>query len=196
MHFRFIFFLLLLFNLLKQYKVKLKFSGHYHYNLGHNKGFYESGSTARGTYLKLDIDTQYKKAKIYESKGVNTTDLRLIADLYLDTSMGEVEPPSSLPRVAKVKNKGGYVSKVYVDYTDVSGDKVSKKSPKLSLGNTYSVDIPAGSTDLKVRSESNTGLVWEPTRVIFDEYIDESKSFCAETWNTALKPKWGHVSCN
>tara|TARA_B100001059_G_C17822061_1_gene578932 strand:- start:313 stop:2184 length:1872 start_codon:yes stop_codon:yes gene_type:complete len=184
-------------NLLSKYNVKLRFSGHYHYNLGKSSnGFYESGSTATGTYLKLDINTRDKKARIYKSTGNNTVNLELIEEIYLDVSADDIEKPIPLSKVVKVKNEGGYLSYVWVDYLDADGNSVSKKSPKLSLGNTYMINIPGGSTNLRVRSESKTGLVWEPYRVIFDKNRSTSENFCAKTWGTTLKPKWGYVSCN
>lgn len=53
--------------LLNKHKVKLRFSGHYHYNVVKNSnGFFSSGSTARGDYLKLTIDSQQRTAAVYK----------------------------------------------------------------------------------------------------------------------------------
>ncbi|MCG9780367.1 thiol-activated cytolysin C-terminal domain-containing protein [Photobacterium damselae] len=183
--------------LLKKYDVKLKFSGHYHYNLGKSSsGFYESGSSARGDYLKLDIDTKNRVAKIYKSDGVNSTNLIHIDDVVLNFDSNNIPTPKPLSTIVKVKNNGGYESYVWVSYNDINGRKINKKSNKLLLGNIFKIDIPGGSTNLSIRSANNTALVWEPQRNIFSENREVATDFCVDTWGTTLHSRWGYTSCN
>jgi len=74
-----------LINLLNKYNVKLRFSGHNHFSLGAKtlNGFYRSGSTARGTYLKLDINTFTNKAVIYTSD-VGTDEIEFYEEIQLE----------------------------------------------------------------------------------------------------------------
>ncbi|MCS0038326.1 ricin-type beta-trefoil lectin domain protein [Vibrio alginolyticus] len=186
-----------LYHILDKYDIKLKFSGHYHYNLGKSStGFYESGSSARGDYLKLDIDVGNRVAKIYKSSGVNSVSLDLIDEVSLNIDNNIIHPPKPLPATVKVKNNGGYESYVWVSYDDINGNEVRKSSGKLLLGNVFKLDIPGGSKNLRVRSANNTGLVWEPQRNIFSEYRELATDFCVKTWGTTLNSKWGYTSCN
>lgn len=63
--------------LISSYNVKLLFSGHYHnVEKNYEKGltFYNSGSMAKGSYIKLIIDKNFRKANIFSVKtrdGVN-----------------------------------------------------------------------------------------------------------------------------
>ncbi|WP_182038512.1 ricin-type beta-trefoil lectin domain protein [Vibrio alginolyticus] len=186
-----------LYHILDKYDVKLKFSGHYHYNLGKSStGFYESGSSARGDYLKLDVDVRNRVAKIYKSNGINSVSLDLIDEVPLNFENNITEPPKPLHTTVKVKNNGGYESYVWVSYDDINGNEVRKSSGKLLLGNVFKLDIPGGSKNLRVRSANNTGLVWEPQRNIFSEYRELATDFCVKTWGTTLNSKWGYTSCN
>lgn len=61
--------------------------------LGKKKGdFRLSGSSALGTYLKVDVDTSKKTAKVY--KGVNNTATpELIETISLEPPKGNITPP-------------------------------------------------------------------------------------------------------
>ncbi|MCX9134853.1 metallophosphoesterase [Aeromonas veronii] len=54
-------------DLIQSYNVKLLFAGHYHHveiNYDHNLAFYNSGSMAKGSYLKLTVDKKARTAHI------------------------------------------------------------------------------------------------------------------------------------
>ncbi|HIF9079093.1 TPA: metallophosphoesterase family protein [Photobacterium damselae] len=181
---------------LNEFDVKLIFTGHYHDNLGGYSGNFSSGSSAKGTYLKLDIDSKNKTAKIFKAKD-NSTDLTFVADIdlesnYVDNEVEEIKPKNKFIRV---KNNGGYESFVWVKYQLKSGEIITKKSKKLLLGNVFEIkDIPHDSKNISIVAKNNTGLLWEPQRNIFN--IDNVNSnTCIDTSGTTLNSNWKYVTC-
>ncbi|WP_380183856.1 metallophosphoesterase [Kalamiella sp. sgz302252] len=178
--------------LINKFNVKLKFSGHYHYSLGYNSGWYESGSSARGTWLKLALNKKEKTAKVYayDRNGlVEESD-----KISLNTQEVNSKPPSPAVNV-KVKNEGGYVSYVKINWKDEESNKQhAYVSGNLALGNTFFYTVPPGSKDINVISWNYTWLVWEKTREIFSVWHKNS-DICIKTWGTTLNSDWGYVSC-
>lgn len=183
--------------LLDKYQVKLRFHGHLHAMLGmyanyQHAGFMYSGSSARGTHLRLEIDHAGKAAKVYTVSSVNATP---VLDQQFDLAYtGPVPAPVKAPVLIRVKNEGGYVSYVSVTYKDKNGVPQSVRSPNLKLGNVWSFMTPAGATDIGFESRDYTGLAWDRERLIVKRQ-DVSQDTCIKTWGTTLAPKWGSVSC-
>ncbi|MGE2764325.1 metallophosphoesterase [Escherichia coli] len=183
-------------NLLDKYKVKLRFSGHYHNSVGETRnGFILSGSSALGTYLKAEIDTVKQTAKIY--KGVdNTNEPELISTVNLEDSQSITPPqaPAPSPIYVRVKTSGGYEAFVSLIYNTQDGKQETINSDKLLAGNSWEYFVPAGSTIESLEVKNNTGLVWEPQRRIF-KVNNIRKDTCFATWGTTLNAAWQQVSC-
>jgi hypothetical protein len=185
-----------LFKLLDDFDVKLRFAGHIHDSLGEveNK-FFRSGSTAKGTYLKLDIDIDNKIARVYKPVEANSSRLIPVKNINLQVKPITPEKPQPQPKLIRVKNGGGYDSFVWVRYQTPTGNYETKSSNKLSLGNVYETSIPSDSVNISIRSANNTGLLWEPQRNIFNIH-NISSDTCIETWGTTLHSRWGYTKCN
>jgi len=182
--------------LLNKHNVKLRFSGHYHYNVLKTKnGFFTSGSTARGDYLTLKIDTGKRTAAIYKyKKGVTKPGQE---ELMETVSIAEKKGPSQLtsaPVRIKVKNSGAYISFVNIRWIDSDGKYHNVSSGDLYAGNIYDYIVPAGGKLSRLESSNYTGLVWEPTKRIFDIY-DRKSDICINTWGTTLNPSWEQTAC-
>lgn len=190
-----------LYELLDRYDVKLRFSGHYHYQVGKaSNGFYQSGASARGDYLKLEVDPANQKAKIYAfDKVKGKSEPWLIDELDLNlTYTGPDVAPMGPPISILVKNEGGYVSYVKLTYyiKDNGKPKLITVNPGgLALGNVFNHIVPGNATQINVDVENSTGLVWEPFRRIF-RLTGITKNLCTKTWGTTLNSKWDYISCN
>ncbi|WP_097411135.1 ricin-type beta-trefoil lectin domain protein [Escherichia coli] len=180
--------------LLDKYNVQLRFAGHHHNWIGEKKGdFRLSGSSALGTYLKVDVDTSKKTAKVY--KGVNNTATpELIETISLEPSKGNITPPPPGPVYLRVKTSGGYEAFVSLVYRTKDGQQKKINSGKLLAGNSWEYNVPGGSTIEYLEARNNTGLVWEPQRRIF-RVNNIRNDACFSTWGTTLNSAWKQVSC-
>ncbi|UCQ26591.1 ricin-type beta-trefoil lectin domain protein [Edwardsiella tarda] len=180
-------------SLLDKYNVQLRFAGHHHKLIGKKeKGFLISGSSALGTYLKADIDTSRKIARIY--KGVNNTPTpELIETISLKSSQN-ITPPPPAPIYLRVKTSGAYEAFVSLVYRTKDGQRKNVGSGKMLAGNTWEYNVPSGSTIEYLEAKNNTGLVWEPQRRIFKVDNITNKS-CFSTWGTTLNSAWQRETC-
>lgn len=180
--------------LLQHHKVQLRFSGHYHYNVSKNSnGFFSSGSSTRGDYLRLAINSQQRTAEIYKYKKDSTLQEQLMEKVTIADKKGPSELTTGPVRI-KVKNSGAYVSFATIKWINKNGTQLSVSSGDLLAGNVYYYTVPAGSKLLRVSSRTYTGLIWEPTRIIFD-INNRTSDLCVNTWGTTLHPSWEEVSC-
>ena len=180
--------------LLDKYNVKLRFAGHHHNAIGKKwEDFLLSGSSALGSYLKVDIDTSTKIAKVY--KGVNnTTSPELIETVSLEPPKDNITPPPPRPVYLRVKTSGGYEAFVSLVYRTKEGQQRKINSGKLLAGNSWEYNVPSGSTIEYLEARNNTGLVWEPQRSIF-RVNNIRNDACFSTWGTTLNSAWQQVSC-
>ncbi|ELQ4184726.1 ricin-type beta-trefoil lectin domain protein [Escherichia coli] len=180
--------------LLDKYNVQLRFVGHHHNAIGEKwGGFRLSGSSALGTYLKVDVDTSKKTAKVY--KGVNNTNTpELIETISLMQPTGNITPPPPGPVYLRVKTSGGYEAFVSLVYRTKDGQQKKINSGKLLAGNSWEYNVPSGSTIEYLEARNNTGLAWEPQRRIFR--VDNIRNdACFSTWGTTLNSAWQQVNC-
>lgn len=180
--------------LLDKYNVQLRFVGHHHNAIGQKwDGFRLSGSSALGTYLKVNIDTSQKTAKVYKGEN-NTSTPELIETISLEPPKGNITPPPSGPVYLRVKTTGGYEAFVSLVYRTKDGQQKKIDSGKLLAGNSWEYNVPSGSTIEYLEARNNTGLVWEPQRRIFK--VDNIRNdACFATWGTTLNSAWQQVNC-
>lgn len=67
-----------------------------------------------------------------------------------------------------VHNQGGYVARCSIDY-DFGGQHRSESSGNFPIAQSYSVVIPVGASNVHVKCEDATGLVWDPWKTILDK---------------------------
>lgn len=180
--------------LLERYKVGLRFSGHYHNSVGEmNNGFMLSGSSALGTYLKVEIDTTNRVAKIYKGTENNIVP-QLMKTINLESPANNITPPAPGPIYIRVKTSGGYEAFATLVYKTKSGQRVYVDSGKLLAGNSWEYTTPSGAKIESLEMKNNTGLAWEPQKSIF-KINNITDNACFATWGTTLAPSWTQVSC-
>ena len=84
-------------------------------------------------------------------------------------------------------NQGGYVAHASVEW-DIGGLHQSQSSGDLLLGQTYSVVVPAGATNIHVICQDATGLVWEPWKTILDKTYPSPSLKIFTLTGTTLNP--------
>ncbi|EPN4405978.1 ricin-type beta-trefoil lectin domain protein [Escherichia coli] len=180
--------------LLDKYNVQLRFAGHHHNAIGEKwGGFRHSGSSALGTYLKVDVDTSKKTAKVY--KGVNNTTMpELIETISLESPKGDITAPPPGELYLRVKTSGAYEAFVSLAYRTKNGQHKKINSGKLRSGNSWEYNVPVGSMIEYLEVINNTGLIWEPQRRIF-RVNNIRNDACFSTWGTSLNSAWQQVSC-
>jgi C1A family cysteine protease len=67
-----------------------------------------------------------------------------------------------------VNNQGGYVARCSIEYT-LGGQRLSQASGNFPIAQSYSLDIPVGASNVHVKCEDATGLIWEPWKTILDK---------------------------
>lgn len=181
---------------LKKHNVQLRFSGHYHWNvLKTKKGSYSSGSSARGDYLKLMIDTNKRVAEIdkHQNNAIAKGAEEIMAKVNIPIKKGLPTKANNAFHI-KVKNSGAYVSFVTIRYEDKNKRVQTASSGDLLAGNVYDFTVPGGGRVQRVESHTYTGLIWEPTRRIF-LVEDRASDLCIKTWGTTLHPSWEQTAC-
>lgn len=86
-----------------------------------------------------------------------------------------------------VHNQGGYIARSLVQWDYVGGHK-GEGSDDLYFGNTYSVGIPLGATNIRVTCEDATGLVSDPWKMILDKTYPSPSQKTFTLTGTSLNP--------
>lgn len=87
-------------------------------------------------------------------------------------------------------NQGGYVADYQISYS-LNGQMQTLNARKLGLGQKQTFGIPANSKNVRIRGQVYTGLLWEPTRRIFDQSLRVPPAeVCFKTYGTTLAAKW------
>jgi hypothetical protein len=115
----------------------------------------------------------------------------------LDPTYGEegvtepAPPPSGQPSVPSgqvtVHNQGAYVARCSIDY-DVAGQRQTQSSGNFNVGQSYSVAIPAGASNIHVVCQDQTGLVWDPWKTILDKTYSTPSQKTINLTGTTLNP--------
>jgi Tectonin domain len=86
-------------------------------------------------------------------------------------------------------NEAGYVSKYTVSY-QVDGDPyVILNSGNLTLGQGGQFNLPMNSTNITIKGEGKTGLIWEPWRTTFQFTYNRAPRICFKSYGTTLNQK-------
>jgi cytolysin (calcineurin-like family phosphatase) len=97
---------------------------------------------------------------------------------------------NSNPSKVTIFNQGGYVADYQISYS-LNGKSNIRNFRNLRLGQKRTVTLPAGSIALRVQSQVHTGLLWEPKRSIFNQFLSSVPSeICFKTYGTTLNAKW------
>lgn len=94
---------------------------------------------------------------------------------------------------------GGYIAKFYVDWQEYKyeedGTKVftdkswNGNGKELSAPFTTEISLPGNTTNIHIRAEEYTGLVWEKWRTVIDQAVPTVPLITASIWGTTLNQK-------
>jgi len=99
----------------------------------------------------------------------------------------------------KLRHTGAYVARFFVDWKekDNKGNTVDKsyRSGNKTAGWFYSVQLPGDATNVRLRAEAATGLVWDPWGEIFNIAENGPTNKCYRAKGTTLHRRYDH-DCN
>lgn len=88
-----------------------------------------------------------------------------------------------------VHHNGWYVARCYVTYY-MGSQQQYQSSGDFTRGNTYTAPLPAGATSIEMKCESATGLIWDPSRTIFDLTASAPAQLTFTIGGTSLNPNY------
>jgi hypothetical protein len=86
-------------------------------------------------------------------------------------------------------NQGAFIAKYDLSYT-LNGQPFSFKSGNITVGQKIKYDIPTNATNIIIKGEGQTGLVWEPWKTIFNKQFTSAPNQCFKSFGTTLNQKW------
>jgi cytolysin (calcineurin-like family phosphatase) len=195
-------------DILKKYNVSAVFVGHYHQTIGkatptenglasvyENVPVFYSGAASQNKYLLARFENG--QMTVEQVSSANGGVSRTLDGTYPLKTGSPSTPiaPAPAPGSITFFNQGGYVARYNLNYTS-GGRNASISTGNMALGNKKRYDLPADATNIKVRGEVKTGLIWNPWRDIFNVSIEHPRSsVCYKTYSTTLNAKWNN-SCN
>jgi hypothetical protein len=105
---------------------------------------------------------------------------------------GEV---SATAAEVKFIHGAGYVAKWDVSYDVPGSPRQSWNSGNTSLGYTKTYTFPSNATNINIKAQGATGLVWEQWRTPYDKTYPTPPNFCLKIFGTTLDQKWNN-ECN
>ncbi len=194
--------------MLSKYGVSAVFVGHYHELSGENnrqaiRGSnvvdYDAvpviycGSSIESKYISVHFESnQMTVTRISSDGGSVTVDATNVRTYPLNS--GVPTTPLPIPQAdgyVTFFNQSGYVAKYSLSYT-VSGQSKYFNTGNMALGNTKRYTIPGNATNIRVKGEGKTGLVWEPWRTTFDKTYGSVISKCFKSYGTTLHQQWNN----
>lgn len=195
-------------DMLFRYHVSAVFVGHYHATIGehtvpnNHANYYEkNGTKIPVLYCGSAVNSKYLLVKFLENQmivenvsslnGGNTTSNRRTYTLR--------HPKVNVPMPATSGaitffNEAGYVAKYELSYTQ-KGKSVKKNTGNIALGNKVRYEIPKDATNIWVKGEGQTGLLWDPWNQTFNEKVANTPTGlnkCYKSYGTTLSQKWNN----
>ena len=184
-------------NMLNTYNVGAIFVGHLHSNLGRSSNFGGSstpvffcGSASQSKYLLVNFNgtrmTVYKVSTKDGKAAISTDGSYTLSDA---KPVNPVQPKQD--GYVTFFNEAGYVARYTLTYT-LNGQTKKHETGNIALGNKRRYTIPADATNIKVKGEGQTGLVWEPWKTTFEKSYSSPPTVCFKSYGTTLSQKWNN----
>lgn len=100
-------------------------------------------------------------------------------------SQGNTPPPPADTKRITFKNRAAFTARYTLHYT-LQGQRVTLSSGNLTTGRDKTYDVPRVATNVYVKAEGATGLVWEPWRKHFDKTYPNALDRTIESHGTTL----------
>lgn len=111
------------------------------------------------------------------------------------TDCPEVGSMVTQPNQLTITQGGGYVAWIRLEYNEGGQTKRVLDKSDCPGGWRQVFTIPATATNIRLQAWSNTGLIWEPWKIIIDKTWPSPPNECIKVYNTTLDPKWNN-ECN
>lgn len=189
--------------IMNEYGVSAVFAGHIHEQCekigtlaGTGIPYFRSGAAAFQDYLVLDIDTTTNGMTVRKRRDPDTSgNYEFTTDTWPVALNSTIpNPPLHVPPVkgwVTFFNEGGFVARFELKYR-YQGEEKKFETGHMQLGNKKTYSIPPAATDVRVKGEEQTGLVWEGWRTVFDKKFDGPPNNCFRLYGTTLHPKWNN----
>lgn len=188
-------------NILSKYKVGAVFVGHYHKNLGYFSPYsdrgvsygdipvYFCGSASQSNYLLVNFNGNKMTVENISSLhgAASRSDKR--EHTLFDQALDVTPPPAD--GYVTFFNEAGYVARYTLSY-NMNGQPQSFSTGNMALGNKQRFEIPGNATNVNVKGEGQTGLLWEPWRVTFDKTFASPPNQCFKSFGTTLNQQWNN----
>ena len=187
-------------SILTTYNVGAVFVGHYHTWLGKktpprkttmygSTPVFYCGSASQSKYLFVNFNNNVMTVEHVSSANGGST--RTNSNSYtLYNQAKQVTVPKEDGYVTFF-NEAGYVAKYTLSYT-LNGQLKTFSTGNIALGNKRRYDIPGNATNIRVKGEGKTGLVWEPWRTTFNKTFSSPPNKCFKSYGTTLNQKWNN----
>lgn len=191
-------------DMLATYKVSAIFVGHLHSSVGkidemNNVPVIYSGSPTHNRYLTVRFLTDSMYVMQMNSSGGNA---KTVAGSLEKFKLNVGKPSTSLPMPSRSGsitffNKAAYVAKYLLSYM-IDGKWVNHHTGNMLAGNKKTYTIPKEATEIWIKGEGKTGLIWEPWRQTFRFKVGDTPTGidnCYKSTGTTLHQNW-NTDCN
>ncbi len=186
-------------NIVTEYGVSAVFAGHIHQDCGlvdnTSIPFFRSGAASYQDYLVVDINTKSKEMVVRKRacpEGGRYSFTEEPWKVTLDDTLPN--PPLPIPPLmghVTFFNEGGFVARFELSYT-IGDEEKLQETGNMALGDKKHYDIPPDATNIRLKGEEDTALVWEGWRTVFDLRYGTPPNKCFKLYNTTLDPKWNN----
>jgi cytolysin (calcineurin-like family phosphatase) len=185
--------------ILDNYKVGAVFVGHYHTSIGGvenyssrdvnygNTPLFYCGSASQSKYLLVNFSGN--KMTVENVSSINGIPNRSDKKEYILFNQASTVTPPKPDGWITFFNEAGYVAKYALIY-NLDGQEKSFETGNLALGNKKRFEIPGRATNIRIKGEGQTGLVWEPWKTIFNKQFTSAPNQCFKSFGTTLNQKW------
>lgn len=189
-------------DIMVEYSVSAVFAGHIHPDCGQvgtigssTIPFFRSGAASYQDYLVADFDVISKSMVVKKMACPYDGNYGLTGDQWQIALNDTIpSPPLNVPSLTghvTFFNEGGFKAKFHLEYT-YNGTRYMEDTGDMNLGNKKTYYIPPTATDVWLKGEEQTGLVWEGWRTVFDLNFSGPPNNCFKLYGTTLNPKWNN----
>jgi len=109
------------------------------------------------------------------------------ADLPPDEEVNQI--PAKPDYIITFRNESLYIAKYTLTFKIPGKLPGEQSSGEIIIGEKASFTVPAEATEIQLKGEGMTGLIWEPWRTTFD-LTRRAQSMCVKSYGTTLHQEY------
>lgn len=189
--------------LMARYGVTAVFAGHIHEQCGlidripasdaEGIPVFRSGAASFQDYLLAEVDLPGDSLKVTKYEAGVEEKYEAGESWSFPVNRTKPVPPMPVPPemgYVTFYADGGFEARFELRYKDYAGNQVTHQTGTMLLGNKRTYDLPPYATEIQLKGEENTGLVWEGWRTVFNLSFEQAPNRCYRLYGTTLNPKW------